>query len=250
MKRSARDAATGANTTLKRWHRRAGMVAALFVVLLALSGFTLNHPGLLGLDRVMVRSPLVLGWYGIELPETIEGYALGGHWITQVGGRLFRDATPLTACRGDLVGAVADGAGIAIGCTGELLLVTSAGELLDRIDAGYGLPVPVTALGTRDGRLLLRGPQHLYQLDSEGRVFTASAGAEPVWATPGALPQALVKQLAPEAAGDAITLERVILDLHSGRILGRWGVYWMDGVAALMILLALTGLIAARREPR
>lgn len=250
MRRSARYAANGANTALKRWHRRVGMAAALFVMLLALSGFTLNHPDLLALDRVIVRSPLVLGWYGIRLPETIDGYAVGEHWITQVGGRLFRDTTPLTACHGEMMGAVAFGEGMAIACTGELLLFTAAGELRDRIDPGYGLPTPVTALGARDGQLLLRGPQHMYQVDSEGPTFTANAGVEPGWAAARPLPPALVQQLAPEAAGDAITLERLVLDIHSGRILGRWGVYWMDGVAALMVLLALTGLIAARREPR
>mgnify|MGYP005810191283 CR=1 FL=1 len=250
MRRSANYAPKGANTVLKRWHRRVGMAAALFVLLLAFSGFILNHPELLALDRVPVRSPLVLGWYGIELPKDIEGFAVGEHWIAQVGGRLFRDATPLATCRGDLVGAVPSGEGMAVACTGELLLFTPAGELLDRFDAGQGLPVPVTALGTRDGGLLLRGRAQVYQVDPEGPVFTVSAGAEPAWAAPVALPQALVQELAPAAAGDAITLERVVLDLHSGRILGRWGVYWMDGVAALMVVLALTGLIAARREPR
>lgn len=238
------------NSALKRWHRRMGVAAALFVILLAFSGFALNHPGLLELDRLVVRAPLVLGWYGIELPDAINGFAVGEHWLSQVGGKLFLDTTPLASCRGELVGAAELGDEMAVGCQGELLLFTAAGELLDRIDATYRLPVPVEALGTRDDQLLLRGQGRAFRVEPEAPAFTALSGAEPAWSVAAPLPPALVAQLAPQAAGDAITLERLVQDIHSGRILGRWGVYWMDGMAALMVLLALTGLKAWRREQR
>lgn len=238
------------NSALKRWHRRMGVAAALFVILLAFSGFALNHPELLELDRLVVRAPLVLGWYGIELPDAISGFAVGEHWLSQVGGKLFLDAAPLASCRGELVGVAELGDEMAVACQGELLLFSATGELLDRIDATYRLPVPVEALGARDGQLLLRGQGKAFRVEPEAPAFAALSGAEPAWSVAGPLPPVLVAQLAPQAAGDAITLERLVQDIHSGRILGRWGVYWMDGVAALMVLLALTGLKAWRREQR
>lgn len=250
MKLPDNSPATEPNSALKRWHRRMGVAAALFVILLAFSGFSLNHPELLELDRLVVRSPLVLGWYGIELPDAINGFAVGEHWVSQMGGKVFLDTVPLTTCRGELVGAVEVGEAMAIACAGELLLFAAGGELLDRIDATYRLPVPVEALGARDGQLLLRGQGKAFRVEPEAPAFTALNGAEPAWSVAAPLPPALVEQLAPQAAGDAITLERLVQDIHSGRILGRWGVYWMDGVAALMVLLALTGLKAWRREQR
>ncbi len=242
--------ASDPNSALKRWHRRIGVTAALFVILLAFSGFSLNHPELLELDRLVVRSPLVLGWYGIKLPDVINGHAVGAHWVSQVGGKVFLDAVPLTSCRGELVGAVEIGGEMAVACAGELLLLSAAGELQDRIDATYRLPVPVEALGARDGQLLLRGQGKAFRVEPEAPSFTVLSGAEPAWSVAAPLPPALAEQLAPQAAGDAITLERLVQDIHSGRILGRWGVYWMDGVAVLMVLLALTGLKAWRREQR
>ncbi|MFZ2209617.1 MAG: hypothetical protein WAV22_13200 [Porticoccaceae bacterium] len=250
MKLPDRGPTTETNGALKRWHRRIGVAASLFVILLAFSGFSLNHPELLELDRLVVRSPLVLGWYGIELPDAIDGHALGAHWMSQVGGKVFLDTVPLTSCRGELVGAVESGGEIAVACAGELLLLSATGELQDRIDATYRLPVPVEALGTRDGQLLLRAQGRTFRVEPEAPSFTALNGAEPAWSVAAPLPPALVAQLAPRAAGDAITLERLVLDIHSGRILGHWGVYWMDGVAVLMVLLALTGLKAWRREQR
>ncbi len=243
-------AENGQNSGLKRWHRRMGVTAALFVILLAFSGFALNHPEWLELDRLVVRSPLVLGWYGIELPDAIDGFVVGEHWVSQVGGKLFLDTVALASCRGDLVGVAEIGAEMAVACQGELLLFSATGELLDRIDATYRLPVPVEALGAQDGQLLLRGQGRAFRVEPEAPAFTALSGAEPAWSVAAPLTPALVAQLAPQAAGDAITLERLVQDIHSGRILGRWGVYWMDGMAALMVLLALTGLKAWRREQR
>jgi hypothetical protein len=246
-----KDAVKGTSSALKRWHRGIGAVAALFVILLAFTGFSLNHPEMLELDRLVVRSSLVLGWYGIELPDAINGHAAGDHWVSQVGGKVFFDAAPVTTCRGALVGAAEIGGEIAIACQSELLLLASVdGQLLDRIDATYRLPVPLEALGARDGNLLLRGQGRVFRVEPEAPSFTVLNGVEPAWPVAEPLPPALVEQLAPQAAGDALTLERLVQDIHSGRILGHWGVYWMDGMAALMVVLALTGLIAWRREQR
>ena len=41
--------------------------------------------------------------------------------------------------------------------------------------------------------------------------------------------------------GHGLPLERVLLDLHSGRILGKWGVWLIDVVAILLFVLAITG---------
>jgi len=35
----------------------------------------------------------------------------------------------------------------------------------------------------------------------------------------------------------------VVLDLHSGRIAGRWGVWVVDAAAALMLVLAVSGFV-------
>ena len=135
----------------RRWHRRIGVAAALFVILIAFTGFALNHAAALQLDRLVIRSPTVLGWYGIALPETLAGFRVGERWISRVGGRVFLDEQPLAECRGELVGAVALGAERAAVCAGELLLFDAEGLLLDRIDATYRLPVPVAAAGMAAG---------------------------------------------------------------------------------------------------
>jgi len=61
-------------------------------------------------------------------------------------------------------------------------------------------------------------------------------------ATPLALPPELEEKLMQAYRGSGLSLERVILDLHSGRIVGQWGVYVVDGAALLFLALVITGL--------
>ena len=52
--------------TLTIWHRRLGLTAALFVLLLATTGLALNHTDGLRLDERYVGAGWLLRWYGIE----------------------------------------------------------------------------------------------------------------------------------------------------------------------------------------
>jgi hypothetical protein len=42
--------------------------------------------------------------------------------------------------------------------------------------------------------------------------------------------------------GNGLKLERVILDLHSGRIFGQYGIYIMDAAAIALLWLSLSGV--------
>ena len=42
--------------------------------------------------------------------------------------------------------------------------------------------------------------------------------------------------------GNGLKLERVILDLHSGRIFGQYGVFIMDAAAIALLWLSLSGM--------
>ncbi|MFZ5654958.1 MAG: PepSY domain-containing protein [Pseudomonadota bacterium] len=246
-------AAEPGEAALRRWHRRLGVAAALFLVLLAFTGFALNHVAALQLDRLVIRSPLVLRWYGVELPERIEGFAVGEHWLSRVGEGLFLDRVQVATCGSRLVGAVRFGEELAAACEQELLLFTADGLLVDRIDATYRLPVPLETLGVAGGQLALRAKGQALRVEPEAPAFIPLADAEVAWARPQPLPETLVAALAPFAAGDEITLERLVLDLHSGRLLGLHGVWLMDAVALAMVILALSGLASWRnglRRPR
>ncbi|MGK2914745.1 MAG: hypothetical protein ACSLE5_09900 [Porticoccaceae bacterium] len=239
------------NDALKRWHRRIGLTAALFVLVLAATGFCLNHSGHWQWDRLALRSPLLLRWYGIALPGEIDGYPLDQSWLSQLGGKLFLDLRSVGDCQGSLVGALRTEEQIIVACTGELVLFTHSGEVIERIGSAHSLPTPVERIGGGAGQLFLQARAQHFTSALDALTFIAVAAPAGVsWSAAQPLPARLTVSLAPFVAGDSITLERILLDIHSGRILGSWGIYLVDAMAGLFVLLAITGVIAWRRGDR
>ncbi len=59
---------------------------------------------------------------------------------------------------------------------------------------------------------------------------------------PAALPGDVAQAVLAHSRAHTLTLERVLLDLHSGRIASRFGVWFMDGIALVLISLVISGL--------
>lgn len=224
---------------LLKWHRRIGIVVALGVVMLAATGILLNHTHRLGLDQRPLTWPWLLEWYGVGLPP-VTAYAADGSWLLEAEQRLYLGGEAIADCAG-LTGAVTWRGWLAVACTSELLLFDRQGQLIERIDSSYGLPVPVTGLAVDQQRLLVRHRQQWYRADAELLAFAPAERTAPDAITPRAPPAALTAQVQRQAAADSINWERVLQDLHSGRLFGAAGVVVVDLVAALMAVLAISG---------
>jgi len=74
------------------------------------------------------------------------------------------------------------------------------------------------------------------------KLYLSKSIPEADWLHPGELQNKIPQDLKQGFRGKGLPLERVILDLHSDRLLGRIGVYLMVGAAILMLLLTFTGL--------
>ncbi len=134
---------------------------------------------------------------------------------------------------------------IAIASPTELVLVDATGRLVDRIPSTQ-LPVnPIEKIGASDQQIVLHGNGAFASAD--GVSWQAFEG-DVVWSASQALPpnqRANVQQLAP-----SLPLERIMQDLHSGRIFGHYGPYLMDAVGLLFLLLAGSGLWMFLRHRR
>ena len=119
------------NRQLVRWHRRIGVICALFVILLCITGILLNHNAVLGLQHITINNEWIRSLYGFP-------------------------------------------------------------------------PLPAPAEQSAD---------HF---------------------SPYSIPQ--------------LSLDRLLLDLHSGRLFGKTGVYLMDAAAIGLLLLSITGLIVWLRR--
>jgi len=269
-------------TRLKKWHRRFGLSAAFFVLMLAITGFFLNHASDWQLDNQRISSPALLSWYGINRPDQLFGFLLGDKLVSKIGDEVFLDTRELAHCGGELTGAVYLHAEelVVIACYDELIVLTEQYELVERLGAVHGLPSPIKKIGVR-GSQLAKGDIAFGELLTSGLVIAAGevyfladlealawAPLENVnvidpstqnisdmakvvaWSEPVAIPPVLVDVLDKHFVGEGISVERLLLDIHSGRFLGRWGVFLVDVMAILFVILAVTGFLMWRREAR
>lgn len=224
------------------WHRRVGLLAAVFVVVLATTGIALNHSSQLGLDRRFVEWQWLTQLYGDDSPDLM-AYRLGEQWLFRAAnGRVYLDTHEVAPCSGKLVGAVAANDVLLAGCAEELLVITPAGELLEAVSASTGLPTPLQGIGMLDGQVALQADGRWMLADLEQMAFNQRVGAgSPAVGqlVPDALPQELRAQI--PGSDRWLNWERLLLDLHSGRLFGRVGVLVMDSVGVLLATLATSG---------
>ena len=230
---------------LHRLHRWMGITVSLFVVFLVLTGWALNHTAELGLGRLPVRAPWISAWYGLGGTVPATGYTASGHWlISGENGALFDGKKTAFELR-EVIGMAATADLIAIASRAELILLDREGRVVDRIAAPQ-LPISaITRIGAAQNQIILQGATRHASVD--GLTWTPFKG-DAAWSAPQALPpnqQDFAQHLAP-----AVPLERIMQDLHSGRILGRYGPYLMDAVGLTFLLLAGSGLWMFLRHRR
>lgn len=235
------------------WHRYAGVSVALIVLVLVTSGLLLNHGQDLRLDQRRVRWPWLLDLYGIQVPE-LRSYATPHHWVSALDERVYVDGRPLGGRHPGLVGAVEGQDFVALAFPRAVLLLTTEGEVIERLDASIGVPAGISAVGRREAGLVLRASGGGYAADATLSSWTPASTEGVAWSRTGHPPTAITARIARSYRGEGLPLERVLLDLHSGRLFGHAGVLVMDLAALALMGLAGSGLWMwlrglARRRP-
>ena len=230
---------------LHRVHRWMGVAVSLFVVFLVLTGWALNHTSELGLARLLVQVPWISAWYGLRGAVPATGYTARGHWLIGDENGALLDGKKTAFELRNAIGMIAADDFIAIASATELVLVDNTGRLIDRI-ASTQLPVNrIEKIGSSEQQIVLQGASTFASADGVNwQPFQGDA----VWSVSQALPsdqQLNAKQLVP-----SLPFERIMQDLHSGRILGHYGPYLVDAVGLLFLLLAGSGLWMFVRRPR
>lgn len=229
-----------------QWHRRAGLLIAPIVLMLVITGILINHSQQIGWHSTPVFSSVLGRLYGIPAERVHQGFLLGEDWLTQSGDQLYLNTRAAQHCE-ELTAAIRWPVGIAVLCDQNLLLLTDSGELIERVT---DLP-DHERLGRAGDSLAVAGENGEWLFDD------ASLDWQPLeidasWAEPRELPLPLREQLNTLLPLPGVTLERVLLDLHSGRLFGDWGVWLVDAAAILLLFLAFSGTLtwAARSLKR
>jgi len=230
-------------TTARTWHRRVGLLVALLVAVLAITGLLLNHSDRLGLDRTNIVTGSVVDWYGLTPVEDPVHFRAGNNWVSWIDGAVYANGKRVGEATGTPRGALEFDSLVAMATSEAVIVFTGDGELVERLGAAF-LPSAIARVGTTtsNDRIVIRTPEGQYASDSDLLAWSPIED-EVIWSQAGTPTEAVLERQMAAYRGQGLPLSRVLLDLHSGRLFGSVGAAVMDVAAIRLLVLVATGIV-------
>ncbi len=221
---------------LFKFHRYTGLSVAIFIIMLTITGILLNHTENLQLDSRYVKSKTILDWYGVKPAKIQLAFKTDKQWVIQVDGQIFLNLQPVLKKNQTLLGAVASDSFYILAFPNSLILLSFEGDIIENIEKP-------------SSKIAISGDHNIFIESEKQTVFSADGllswqQAQKTninWSKPSELPEQLKQNVQHSSLNKIIPYERLILDIHSGRFFGPYGVILVDITAILFILLALSG---------
>lgn len=228
------------------WHRRIGLLALILVVILAITGIMLNHTEEFSLDETYINNSWLLNWYGIKPEDEPISFQVSNdsetHIISAWNHQLFFDDLPVTKLEQEMHGAIGAEQFIVVALDNEIILLSYEGEFIERVSTNISFS-DIQRLGIKYKRPVIETSEPLYYMADEHILdWDVISNDDIEWTEQHSLGEDDYEKLLVAYRGNGLKLERVILDLHSGRIFGNYGVYLMDAAAIALLWLSFSGL--------
>jgi len=237
MKKHAKNK-TNKHYLLIKTHRYIGLASFMVLCWLAVSGLLLNHTEELELSHKVTSNSLLLSLYNVPEPVFTKGANVDGKWLFALDNALYLDKLKLPMSdTSAFIAALTKDDLLLIATQKKLLLFTSKGEYIDSLAS----TAAIKALGLNsEAQVVVDTPKGCFVTNDDVTLFSACQTTSSIkWVVLQAIPDVLKTDLRSQTAG--VSVERVLLDTHSGRILGIAGVYFMDAMAILIIIIGLSG---------
>ncbi|CAH1906441.1 conserved hypothetical protein [Candidatus Nitrotoga sp. HW29] len=224
---------------VRRWHGLVGAAIVFFLVYLLVSGLAINHVEILKLDKQEVSSPWLMRWYGIQVADPTQGYLLGKNYLSWDDDRWVLDDKLLPGSAGQPVGAIEVKGINYVATATALYLYQSDGQLLNKVEKQSLPAYPILALGKMGSNVMLQTPSAVFA-SVDGLNWGKSSSTGMTLSALQDLP-ADVKRRSADILASGIPLQRILLDVHSGRIFGRYAIWVMDVASLVLFALGLSG---------
>ena len=224
---------------LRRWHARIGIAAVLFFLILAATGVALNHGHGFRLDGRYLHLSWLSRWYGVKTETPQHAFRSGHHALVAANGRWLLDGRVSGENLPQPIG-VAETPDLFVAASDATMYVyRHDGELVERVER-LALPgLPLHAVGSSGGKLVLKTASGTFA-SADAVSWQRATDRDVSWSQPARLTDADRQRLR-DMLAPGITVQQVLLDLHSGRIFGRYGEWFVDLMAAMLAALSLIG---------
>ncbi len=233
---------------LRKIHRWVGLLSALWLLQLAVTGLLLQHADDFNLTQMHVSSPKVLQWFGYGTRQqiiTVQDQNL--YQIDEVVG-FDEHKIPIT---GQLVAAVRSidiqGQDLWVLATANSLYwINPQGEIIQQLDDFDGLPTPVSGLFSAEGKVNVAKGKQWYQLLKTGDFvpLTGQFSSPEIFRSMSSAEQ---DQYFEAALQGKLSYDKVLHGIHAGI----QGSKWLNSLSALALLyLSVSGIYLFFKQPK
>lgn len=236
----------------RRLHRWSGIILLVPLVVACLTGMILNHTVDLDLSNRHTTNDWIQARYGMKLDGEPKAFGLDDKAYAATWDDNIFFSSSIVSDTGPLIGAVPLRDGTAVVTSSAVHYYGLDGELIETLDS-ISLPAaPISRAGrTQDLTLVLETPSGTFTSDENLLSFTESPETqETTWSTQVSPADSDLKIWKTAFSGDGIPLDRVILDIHSGRFFGSIGKWIYDITVIGVLLLSVTGFVLFLRTRR
>ncbi len=228
---------------IHKWHRKIGIFAATFLLLLIGTGIVINHSEQIGFNTSYIKQNWLLDWYNIDIDSEPFSFAAGSIRVTQIGNRLYVNDKEIANNIEQLIGLQMINGYFVIAYDHSLLLITKSAEAIEILSGEEGVPSGMKRVGiAADGQLVIEAAHGFYVVDLDELQWHEQNSMQADWSLQSDVPEDVLNILKDKYRGTGLSYERVLLDVHSGRIMGQWGVYFVDAIALLLAFIGLSGI--------
>ena len=211
-----------------------------------MTGVLINHAHHMGLDKRGVKIDWLLDFYGISLPSKINHFTHLPSPLVGIDNQLWLEDRLILESSLPVLWALWYQKQIIAIDARQLYIFDHLGQLLETQGSSSGLTPPLSNLSISiDNRVLLHtkeGPLRSDQqlLDWQSTDETAPDNPSRYVSIAHALD--INPKLLTLSRSEHLSWERVILDMHSGRLFGAWAIWLWDLFALALMLLTLSGI--------
>jgi hypothetical protein len=238
--------------TILAWHRWLGLASALFLLSLSITGLALNHTEFVKLDQVQIKSSFILDRYGMASGSEIDAFSIHeSDTLAHLDGQLFYNGESLIA-GGRPIDIIQSESMSVIATADALIYITNDGTLIEKVQ-NTQLPYETLQQVGFNGRneAILIADNGNWIADKDWIDLTSySGGYSVIPRIETELSQSDQNKLLDNFQGGGVSLYRVLLDLHSGRLFGWGGRTAMDLSAVAIIILITSGIGGWLRKSR
>ena len=150
------------------------------------------------------------------------------------------------------MGAVNNGQFDVVGTRSGVILLDAEGRIIDQFGNELGVPAGLKAVGTNaQGQVFVAAAHGLYQAQEDFLAWQPVTNPSDIqWSQAAPVPAPMASSLRQQMRHLVLPWDRVLLDIHSGRIIGPVGPWLMDAAAIFLIFLGCSGAWIWLRQRR